>query len=160
MQKIDDCKKIRLALTRAGIATRPEKCIQIFCLVVTAQYIYRRMITQCQRDVDTEAKWSTPYATSSVGPSASRLAIKSILDHSVQNHPKPGSFLSSGVSSGSGLTPLNPTIDHTYICIYIYVYIYIQSTHLASIVTPCPNICPTIFYYVRALDRCYQYTAL
>jgi hypothetical protein len=25
----------------------------------------------------------------------------------------------------------------------------------------CPNICPTIFYYyVRALDRCYQYTAL
>jgi hypothetical protein len=24
----------------------------------------------------------------------------------------------------------------------------------------CPNICPTIFYYVIALDRCYQYTAL
>jgi hypothetical protein len=24
----------------------------------------------------------------------------------------------------------------------------------------CPNICPTIFYCVRALDRCYQYTAL
>jgi hypothetical protein len=23
-----------------------------------------------------------------------------------------------------------------------------------------PNICPTIFYYVRALDRCYQYAAL
>jgi hypothetical protein len=23
-----------------------------------------------------------------------------------------------------------------------------------------PNICPTIFYHVRALDRCYQYTAL
>jgi hypothetical protein len=40
MQKIDDCKEIRLALTRAGIATRPEKCLQIFRLVVTAQYIY------------------------------------------------------------------------------------------------------------------------
>jgi hypothetical protein len=40
MQKIDDCKEIRLALTRAGIATCPEKCIQIFRLVVTAQYIY------------------------------------------------------------------------------------------------------------------------
>jgi hypothetical protein len=24
----------------------------------------------------------------------------------------------------------------------------------------CPNICPTMVYYVRALDRCYQYTAL
>jgi Tfp pilus assembly protein PilW len=40
MQKIDDCKEIRLALTRAGIATRPEKCLQTFRLVVTAQYIY------------------------------------------------------------------------------------------------------------------------
>jgi hypothetical protein len=40
MQKIDDCKEIRLALTRAGIATRLEKCLQIFRLVVTAQYIY------------------------------------------------------------------------------------------------------------------------
>jgi hypothetical protein len=40
MQKIDDCKEIRLALTRAGIATCPEKCLQTFRLVVTAQYIY------------------------------------------------------------------------------------------------------------------------
>jgi hypothetical protein len=40
MRKIDDCKEIRLALTRAGIATRPEKCLQTFHLVVTAQYIY------------------------------------------------------------------------------------------------------------------------
>jgi hypothetical protein len=40
MQKIDDCKEIRLALTRAGIATRPEKCLQTFRLVVTAQHIY------------------------------------------------------------------------------------------------------------------------
>jgi hypothetical protein len=43
MQKIDDCKEIRLALTRAGIATRPEKCLQTFRLVVTAQYIYHRV---------------------------------------------------------------------------------------------------------------------
>jgi hypothetical protein len=42
MQKIDDCKEIRLALTRAGIATRLEKCLQTFRLVVTAQYIYHR----------------------------------------------------------------------------------------------------------------------
>jgi hypothetical protein len=42
MQKIDDCKEIRLALTRAGIATCPEKCLQTFRLVVTAQYIYHR----------------------------------------------------------------------------------------------------------------------
>jgi hypothetical protein len=68
MQKIDDCKEIRLALTRAGIATRPEK-LQTFRLVVTAQYIYhtmsshrdiyilqcQEMITRCQRGVDTEA---------------------------------------------------------------------------------------------------------
>jgi hypothetical protein len=40
MQKIDDCKGIRLALIRAGIATRPETCLQTFRLVVTAQYIY------------------------------------------------------------------------------------------------------------------------
>jgi hypothetical protein len=40
MQKIDDCKEIRLALTRAGIVTCPEKCLQTFRLVVTAQYIY------------------------------------------------------------------------------------------------------------------------
>jgi hypothetical protein len=40
MQKIDDCKEIRLALTRAGIAICPEKCLQTFRLVVTAQYIY------------------------------------------------------------------------------------------------------------------------
>jgi hypothetical protein len=44
-----------------------------------------------------------------------------ILDHSIQNHPKPVSFLSSGASLGSSLTPLNPTITHT------------QSPHLASI---------------------------
>jgi hypothetical protein len=44
-----------------------------------------------------------------------------ILDHSIQNRPKPVSFLSSGVSSESSLTPLNPTITHT------------QSPHLASI---------------------------
>jgi hypothetical protein len=36
MQKNDDCKEIRLALTR--IATRPEKCLQTFRLVVTEQY--------------------------------------------------------------------------------------------------------------------------
>jgi hypothetical protein len=42
MQKIDECKKMRLALTRAGIATRPEKCLQTFRLVVTAQYIYHK----------------------------------------------------------------------------------------------------------------------
>jgi hypothetical protein len=40
MQKIEDCKEIRLALTRAGIATRPEKCLQTFRLLVTAQYIH------------------------------------------------------------------------------------------------------------------------
>jgi hypothetical protein len=40
MQKIDVCKEIWLALTRAGIATRPEKCLQTFRLVVTAKYIY------------------------------------------------------------------------------------------------------------------------
>jgi hypothetical protein len=44
-----------------------------------------------------------------------------ILDHSIQNHPKPVSFLSSGISSESSLTPLNPTITHT------------QSPHLALI---------------------------
>jgi hypothetical protein len=44
MQKIDDCKEIRLALTRAGIATRPEKCLQTFRLVVTAQYIYHSVL--------------------------------------------------------------------------------------------------------------------
>jgi hypothetical protein len=27
MHKINVCKEIRLALTRAGIATRPEKCL-------------------------------------------------------------------------------------------------------------------------------------
>jgi hypothetical protein len=36
-----------------------------------------------------------------------------IQDHSIQNIPKPVSFLSSGVSSESDLTPLNPTISHT-----------------------------------------------
>jgi hypothetical protein len=48
MQKIDDCKEIRLALTCAGIATRPEKFLQIFRLVVTAQYIYH---THCRASV-------------------------------------------------------------------------------------------------------------
>jgi hypothetical protein len=39
------------------------------------------------------------------------------------------SFLSLGVSSGSGLTPLNPTMDHTYICIYVYsLHIWRQSS--------------------------------
>jgi hypothetical protein len=45
-----------------------------------------------------------------------------VQDHSIQNHPKPVSFLLSGVSSRSGLPSLNPTIDHTYICIYINLY--------------------------------------
>jgi hypothetical protein len=44
-----------------------------------------------------------------------------IQDDSIQNHPKPVSFLSSGVSSESSLMPLNPTITHT------------QSPHLVSI---------------------------
>jgi hypothetical protein len=83
------------------------------------------MITQCKRGVDTEAEWSTLHATRPLGPSASQSAIKSILNHSVQNHPKPVSFLSSGVSSGSGLMTLNPTIDHTYIYIYLYRHIYL-----------------------------------
>jgi hypothetical protein len=52
MQKIDDCKEIWLALTRAGIATCPEKCIQTFRLVVTAQYIYHRVheLAAAERD--------------------------------------------------------------------------------------------------------------
>jgi hypothetical protein len=50
------------------------------------------------------------------------LPSNQILDHSVQNHPEPVSFLSSGVSSRSGLQPLNPTIDHTYICVYKNIY--------------------------------------
>jgi Zinc-finger of C2H2 type len=45
MQKID-CKEIRLALTRAGIVTRPEKCLQTFRLVVTAQYTYHIVVCQ------------------------------------------------------------------------------------------------------------------
>jgi hypothetical protein len=49
MQKIDDCKEIQLALTRAGIATRPEKCIQTFRLVVTAQYIYHTPLLSIDR---------------------------------------------------------------------------------------------------------------
>jgi hypothetical protein len=51
MQKIDDCKEIRLALTRAGIATRPEKCLQTFRLVVTAQYIYHKSANNRQQVV-------------------------------------------------------------------------------------------------------------
>jgi hypothetical protein len=49
MQKIDDCKEIWLAVTRAGIATRPEKCVQTFRLVVTAQYIYHNYSQQTAR---------------------------------------------------------------------------------------------------------------
>jgi hypothetical protein len=49
MQKIDDCKEIRLALTRAGIATCPKKCLQTFRLVVTAQYIYHRIYRDFRR---------------------------------------------------------------------------------------------------------------
>jgi hypothetical protein len=49
MQKIDDCKEIRLALTRAGIATRPEKSLQIVRLVVTAQYIYHIPLLRIDR---------------------------------------------------------------------------------------------------------------
>jgi hypothetical protein len=44
MQKIDDFNEIRVALTCAGIATRPEKCLQTFRLVVTAQCIYHTSI--------------------------------------------------------------------------------------------------------------------
>jgi hypothetical protein len=57
MQTINDCKEIRLALTRAGIATCPEKCIQTFRLVVTAQYIYHTMHSAfCSRDQRAEAR--------------------------------------------------------------------------------------------------------
>jgi hypothetical protein len=38
-----------------------------------------------------------------------------VQDHSIQNIPKTVSFLSSGVSSESGLTPLNPTISHNIV---------------------------------------------
>jgi hypothetical protein len=31
---------------------------------------------------------------------------------------------------------------------------------IRRVLSYCPNNCPTIFYCVRALDRCYQYTAL
>jgi hypothetical protein len=50
MQKIDDCKEIPVALTRAGIATRPEKCLQTFRLVVTAQYICHNRRVAFQAD--------------------------------------------------------------------------------------------------------------
>jgi hypothetical protein len=48
MPKVDDRKETRLALTRPGIATCPEKCLHLVCLqcfqtpaiVVTAQHIY------------------------------------------------------------------------------------------------------------------------
>jgi hypothetical protein len=33
MQKIDDCKEIRLALTRAGIASRPESAYKSSALL-------------------------------------------------------------------------------------------------------------------------------
>jgi hypothetical protein len=49
MQKIDDSKEIRLALTRAGIASRPEKCLQTFRLAVTAQYIYHILLLSIDR---------------------------------------------------------------------------------------------------------------
>jgi hypothetical protein len=58
MQKIDDCKEIRLALTRAGIATRPKKCLQTFRLVVTAQYIYHNLHCQSRRGrLDKACRW-------------------------------------------------------------------------------------------------------
>jgi hypothetical protein len=86
------------------------------------------------------------------GPPLADHPSNQILDYSIQNHPKPVTLLASGVSSGSGLTPLNPTIDHTYI--------YTVDTSGVNRLASCPNICPTIFYYVRALDRCYKYTSL
>jgi hypothetical protein len=49
MQKIEDSKEIRLALTRAGIATRPEKCVQALHLVVTAQCIYHISLLNIDR---------------------------------------------------------------------------------------------------------------
>jgi hypothetical protein len=64
-----------------------------------------------------------------------------ILDHSIQNHQKPVSFLSSGVSLGSSLTPLNPTITHT------------QSPHLASIVVKPPKLLLKYDSAVRWVSR-------
>jgi hypothetical protein len=49
MQKIGDWKEIWLALTRAGISTRPEKCLQTFRLVVTAQHIYHIPLLSIER---------------------------------------------------------------------------------------------------------------
>jgi hypothetical protein len=59
MLKIDDCKEIRLALTRGGIATRPEKCLQTFRLVVTAQYIDH---TICKKHIEA-LRAGLPYAS-------------------------------------------------------------------------------------------------
>jgi hypothetical protein len=86
------------------------------------------MITQCQHGVDTEAEWSNLHATRPVGPSASRSAIKSILDHSVQIRPKPVSYLSLRRFIGVGS---NASESHyrSYI-----IYIYTPSPHLASTV--------------------------
>jgi hypothetical protein len=49
MQKIDDCKEIRLALTRAGIAARPEKCLQTFRLVIKAQHVHHTPLLSIDR---------------------------------------------------------------------------------------------------------------
>jgi hypothetical protein len=68
MQKIDDCKEIRLALTRAGIATRPEKCLQTFRLVVTAQYIYHtKLVGQRTEDVSSRGFVRISATCSAVG---------------------------------------------------------------------------------------------
>jgi hypothetical protein len=59
MQEIDDCKEIHLALTRAEIATRPEKCLQTFRLVVTAQYTYQNIFESSHEEVLCVAKDET-----------------------------------------------------------------------------------------------------
>jgi hypothetical protein len=74
-----------------------------------------------------------------VAPSVSRSAIQSDTFSLGLKHPKAVSLLSSDAPQGSGLKPRNPTIAH------------LKQPH-------CPNICPNIFYYIRALVRCYQYT--
>jgi hypothetical protein len=71
------------------------------------------MITQCQRCrhrggiVDPLGCKACRAIRQPISPS------NQILNHSIQNYPKPVSFLSSGVSSESSPTPLNPTITHT-----------------------------------------------